>query len=699
MNDEDAKDTLSSAVSNEYTRAPGGFYHQIPGLISKWINPGGHASMPFPACPTRHPMLRHFILGTAGHIDHGKSTLVKVLTGTDPDRLPEERQRGMTIELGFAHFEITDPAEDAQRYSLGVVDVPGHADFVRNMVAGVAALDVALFIVAADDGWMPQSEEHLQILTYLGVQRAVVALTKADLAEDVDFSVEMLREEVRGSFLEGAPVVPVAAPLGRGLDELKAALATVLREAPPPLDIGKPRLPVDRAFSPTGVGTVVTGTLIGGALAGGTDAIVQPVGLPTHLRSVQSHGCAKDHARPGMRTALNLADVPLATRDKKRGVARGDVVTVARLGPPGLAVDVQVGKSARTVPGQPGFTRPLRTGQRVHLHHGAASHEARVHLLGTRSIGPGEQALAEVRCESPVHALAGDRFVLRDWSKRFTIGGGVILEAAAAPGRFRKPAQRAFLEARAAAPADVEVALRSLLTRDRAVAREGLLAQSNFSDADVRKAAEGLVKAGHALSDAGWLLEAAWWKEVCAEAAAAVEAHHAEHPETAGLPVSALRSALRRRLVQPRLFDVLVNHLGRHGFAKEGEAIKKAAYQAALPPALADAGRRLLAALAANPLDPPNPRELAPTPADQKALKFLIQSGEVVALDEKAVLAKAAYEALRTAVLASVTARGQATASEIREDTKTTRRFLIPLLEKLDRENVTRRQGDHRSVR
>lgn len=644
-------------------------------------------------------MLRHFILGTAGHIDHGKSTLVKALTGTDPDRLPEERQRGMTIELGFAHFEVTDPIDDAIRYSLGVVDVPGHADFVRNMVAGVSALDAALFIVAADDGWMPQSEEHLQVLTYLGVERAVVALTKADLAEDVDFSVAMLREEVRGSFLESAAIVPVVAPLGRGLDELKAALAVVLREAPAPRDIGKPRLPVDRAFSPTGVGTVVTGTLIGGAMAAGTTAVVQPLGLPTQLRSVQSHGHIKDHARPGMRTALNLADVPLATREKKRGVARGDVVTVSRLGPPAHVFDVRVEKSARPVHGQPGFSRPLRTGQRLHFHHGTATHEARLFLLGVRSVAPGDSALAQVRCESPLHAMAGDRFVLRDWSKQFTIGGGQILETGTSPTRFRKPAQRAFLEARAAAPDDPSAALVALLARDHAVPRDGLLAQSNFSDPDVRKAAEALIKDGRALSEAGWLLEAVWWTSLCADAAAAVEAHHAAHPETSGLPLSGLRAALRRRLGQPKLLDVLATHLCRQGFSKEGEAIKKAAHQASLPPALADAGHRLLAALAVNPLDPPNPKELAPSPADQKALKFLAQSGEVVFLDEKAVLLRSAYEGLRAAAIASLKTRGQATASEIREDIQTTRRFLIPLLEKMDREGVTRRQGDYRRLR
>ena len=644
-------------------------------------------------------MLRHFILGTAGHIDHGKSTLVRVLTGTDPDRLPEERQRGMTIELGFAHFEIVDPEENDLRLSLGVVDVPGHADFVRNMVSGVAALDVALFIVAADDGWMPQSEEHLQILSYLGVTRAVIALTKADLAEDIGFAVEMLREEVRGSFLEQAPIVPVAALQGRGLEELRAALAGVLRHAPPPLDIGKPRLHVDRAFSPVGVGTVVTGTLIGGALAGGTEAVIQPQGLKTHLRSVQSHGSVKDHARPGMRTALNLTDIPLATRDKKHGITRGNTVTVTRLGNPGLAVDVKLEKSLRPVPGQPGFTRPLRTGQKIHLHHGSASYEARLHLLGTRAIAPGDTAIAEVRFTSPVHTLAGDRFVLRDWSKQFTIGGGIVLEAAAVPSRFRKPAQRAFLAARAAAPDDAAAALTAVLVRDRAVPREGVLHQSNFSEAEVRKAIEGMVKSKSALIEAGWLLEMTWWTEIVALAAQAIESHHASHPETAGLPVSALRAHLRRHLPKTRLFDTLLTHLGRHGFTQEGDALKKAAHQAVLPPAMAEAGRRLLAALQASPLDPPNPKELAPTPNAQKALKFLIQAGDAVALDEKAVMARDAYESLRTAIMTSLKSRGQATASELREDTQTTRRFIIPLLEKLDREGITRRQGDYRTLR
>ena len=223
----------------------------------------------------------------------------------------------MTIELGFTHFSIRDPGDEGADFSVGVVDVPGHADFVRNMVAGVSGIDAALFAVAADDGWMPQSEEHLQILSYLGITRGVVALTKADLAEDIEFAIEMLREEIRGTWLAAAPVVPVAVPAGRGLDDLRAALAAMFRNHPGALDIGKPRLHIDRAFSPTGVGSVVTGTLSGGSLAGGTDAVVQPLGLPAHIRSVQSHRSKKDHARPGMRTAVNIPDVAWPAGDEK----------------------------------------------------------------------------------------------------------------------------------------------------------------------------------------------------------------------------------------------------------------------------------------------------------------------------------------------------------------------------------------------
>src|SRR5271170_7898668 len=241
------------------------------------------------------PSVQHFMVATGGHVDHGKSALVKALTGTDPDRLPEEKSRGITIDLGFAHLEIPSSAPEDGPLSLGIVDVPGHEDFVKNMVAGVGSIDLALLVVAADDGWMPQTEEHLQILTYLGVHRAVIALTKIDLVADEQAASDRIRERLRGTlFTEtlgfaDAPIVPTSVVAGRGLDDLRAALARVLAEAPPSDDIGKPRLAVDRIFTLRGVGTVVTGTLAGGTLRRGQEVTIQPSGKKTRIRNMQSH--------------------------------------------------------------------------------------------------------------------------------------------------------------------------------------------------------------------------------------------------------------------------------------------------------------------------------------------------------------------------------------------------------------------------
>src|SRR5437773_10170417 len=271
--------------------------------------------------------VRNFIMATAGHVDHGKSALVKALTGIDPDRLPEEKARGITIDLGFARLELPSTINDQpSTFHLGIIDVPGHEDFVKNMVAGVGSVDLALFVVAADDGWMPQTEEHLQVLSYLGVNRAVVALTKIDLVESQEMIAARLREKLANSPFAEAPIVPTSVPNACGIDELKATLVRVLGDTPLPRDIGKPRLPVDRVFTLRGIGTVVTGTLTGGTLHRGQPVIIQPSGKTTRIRAVQNHNRDVDVSMPGTRTALNLPDVGANV------VHRGDVVTLAELG-------------------------------------------------------------------------------------------------------------------------------------------------------------------------------------------------------------------------------------------------------------------------------------------------------------------------------------------------------------------------------
>ena len=303
-------------------------------------------------------MPRHLILATAGHVDHGKTALIKALTGTDTDRLPEEKARGITIELGFAELELGD-------LSLGVIDVPGHEDFVRNMIAGIGAVDVALFVIAVDDGWMPQTEEHLQILEYLGVRHAVVALTKCDLASAPQDEV---RAKLAGSVFAEAPMVNVSTRSGSGIEELKSALSQVCAVLPSPRDIGKPRLFVDRAFRLQGIGLVVTGTLTGGVLQRGDEIVTHPSGGKGRIRMIETHKREVEKASPGMRTALNLPGLE---------ARRGDVLTRAEYAAAHDAIDVLVQRSSRL----PAETRPLRHGTTLRVHHGSGSSFARIFFL------------------------------------------------------------------------------------------------------------------------------------------------------------------------------------------------------------------------------------------------------------------------------------------------------------------------------
>ena len=643
--------------------------------------------------------LRPYIIGTAGHIDHGKSSLVLALTGTDPDRLPEEKARGMTIDLGFAHLDIADPGDPATTYSLGIIDVPGHADFVKNMVAGVGSIDVALFVVAADDGWMPQTEEHLQILTYLGVTRAVVALTKSDLVEDPDFAAEVLRESLAGTPFAAAPIVPVAAPKGRGLTELKAALAAVLRDTPSPADIGKPRLPVDRTFSPQGIGTVVTGTLNGGTFQRGQEAVVQPSGLKTHLRNLQSHSSNVETAQPGMRTAVNLADIAIADREDRAGVQRGDIITLESLGSASDTRDVVLEKSLREVPGSPMATKPLRNGQKVMWHHGGSAHEARIYFLGTRSMEPGARVTGQLRFSSPVYAFTGDRFVLRDFARQATIAGGTVLDPDSSRALFRKPRNRAALEACAAAPDDPAALLAAKVQRDCALPRAAALLKSRFSQAEVDAAVAKLTAAKTIMADGAWLMDAGWWAERITECGDLIKAHHKAQPQLTGMDFAELSARATALLPDKRMLDVFIAGLTAAGFVRSGRHIRWGAHRASLPPALQAAGAKIRAALAVNLIEPPNPGEIAPGPVDRQALKFLLDTGEAIQLDEKAVLLIEGYEKLKNLITAHLEKAGQATASDLRVVTGTTRRILIPLLERLDREGVTRRAGDFRTLK
>ncbi len=630
---------------------------------------------------------RHFILATAGHVDHGKSALIQALTGTDPDRLPEEKSRGITIDLGFAHLELASPTPPHASFLLGIVDVPGHEDFVKNMVAGVGSIDLALLVVAADDGWMPQTEEHLQILTYLGVRRAVVALTKIDLAQDEEGAVAGVREKLRGTHFVDAPIVPTSVVSGHGLDDLKAALSRVLADTPLPADIGKPRLPVDRVFKLQGIGTVVTGTLTGGTLSRGQTVVIQPSGKKARIRNIQSHKHDVQASGPGTRTALNLPDL-----NALGDVRRGQTLTLDALGRPARFVDVLLEISARA-------SRPLKEGSRVRIHHGSGNVTAHVAFYETKRLETGERALAQLRLEAPTYAFAGDRFIVRDWAEQNTLAGGIVLDPDARRQFFRSAARLRFLHERARSPDNALSFVASQIARDAGARKSQLLLQSRFSAGAISECVSRLVAEGKIVLAGDRIFDAAKLEAMRRRAADAIDAHHRAHPEQMGVSLTDLRTAFQAEFPAADLFDAFLEGLCARDFVRAGAVIRRASHRPALSKQLEAAGAKLRAALAAKPFDPPSRKELAPDPISQQALRFLIETGEAVEINAEVAMAAEGVRRATELIRQFIREHGPATVSELRQTLGSSRRVTLPLLERLDRDGITLRQDERRALR
>ncbi|MEO6969465.1 MAG: selenocysteine-specific translation elongation factor [Chthoniobacterales bacterium] len=616
---------------------------------------------------------KNFILATAGHVDHGKTALVKALTGIDTDRLPEEKARGITIDLGFAHLALSG-------VSLGVIDVPGHEDFIRNMIAGLGAIDLALLVVAADDGWMPQTEEHWQILNYLGVRRVVVAITKCDLGDAAQTEAEV-RRHIGDKTM---PIVLTSVRSGLGLEELKQTFTEVCASLPSPPDIGKPRLFVDRVFTVRGTGTVVTGTLTGGKLARGEAVSLQSQNLRARIRAIQSHNEPLEAALPGTRTALNLPDL------RPEEIPRGSVLTNVGNSESSRTIDALVERAAAA-------GRPLKTASVIQLHYGSARFTARITFLDRRELLPGERAIARLRCTKPAFVFGGDRFIIRDSSGRATIAGGVVLNPDAEGTKFRSTTERLFLQSRAAAPNDVLTLLRSQLQRDRVIRRAVLLLKSNFGEEEIATGVEQLASAQEAFVHGTIVADATWWQALRQRAIAAIDAEHVAHSERLGIDVIRLRANLA--IDDSEVGDALVADLCVAGFSCAHGVIRRADHRPSLPAALAQAGAKIRAALSAHPFDPPSRKELIGDAAAQQALRFLSETGEVILLNDDVVLSAKALTKMETLIAQSLRARGAATTSELRQILGTTRRILIPLLERCDRLGLTIREGDRRTLR
>jgi selenocysteine-specific elongation factor len=627
------------------------------------------------------------IVGTAGHIDHGKSLLVEALTGTHPDRLAEEKRRGITIDLGFAFLE-----EDGVRF--GFVDVPGHERFVSNMLAGAAGIDVVLLVIAADESIKPQTREHFDICRLLGVERGVVALTKSDLV-DVD-SLELVRLEaedfLRGSFLERAPIVPVSAKTGAGLAALKQVLRGAAKEIRGRDAARYFRLPIDRAFAMKGFGSVVTGTLISGSVGPGDEVELFPGGEKLRVRGVQSGGKAVERATPGQRTAVNLAGID--HQELKRGMV---------LASPGKfrktrRIDVRLELLASA--------RKMKQGMRVHFHAGTVETIAEVFFHGQKELPTGGSAFANLKLQDEVLVLPGDRFIVRQFSPVVTIGGGVVLDPLARRPMLKDTGRAAFL---ATLERGSREEILSAMT-ERALlglAHDEIVARTAWTEREIHDAVGKLTSIGGVKTVATEpvvLISGRLFEEVSKKIVERVGKFQKENPLSPGMPREDLRVSLGRR-VRTETFRIALEELVRQKkLDAQGEVVKKAGSEIALLPEEAKAKEQIEAAFAAAGLAVPSVQEVlrklsVEAKRSEKLVQILLREKNLVRVTSELIFHRQALAQLKNQLSVYKKTRSERISVPVfKELTGITRKYAIPLLEYLDREQVTRRVGDERVI-
>ncbi|HWP34274.1 MAG TPA: selenocysteine-specific translation elongation factor, partial [Thermodesulfobacteriota bacterium] len=641
--------------------------------------------------------MKSVVLGTAGHIDHGKSSLVKALTGIDPDRLKEEKLRGITIELGFAHLDLPSGLR------IGIVDVPGHERFVRHMVAGATGIDLVALVVAADEGVMPQTREHLDICRLLEVKSGLVVLTKTDLVEP-DW-LELVKEDVTafvaGSFLEGAPIVPVSAVTGTGLSALVAEIDRLAAQVAPRPAEGLLRLPIDRVFSLRGFGTVVTGTLVAGTIAVGDTVQILPSGRTAKVRGLHVHGQPVERSAAGRRTAVNLQGVEVAE------VARGEVLVPPGAIEPARLIDAHL----HLLPAAP---RPLKHRAVVRLHIGTAEVPAAVHLLDREALEPGESAFVQLRLKAPIVTLGGDRFVIRAFSPPATLGGGQVLDPQPPRARRFVPATLEALRTLKEGSDEEVIALHLARggVRGRSVAE--LHQAVLIGDRRLAQILQDLMTRRVAIQydkEAGRLVHRDAYDQVLARIREALAAYHREFPLREGMG----REELKGRLpagTPDKLFARALADLSRPGpggqpaeVVAERDLVRLASHTVSLGGGVEALRDRIETIYRKAGNEPPIWQELldqlgAPDRTVREVMDYLVrQRGTVVKVKEGLYYHRDALDAIRARVVEFIRSRGQASTQEIKDLLGLSRKFLIPLLEYFDAAKVTMRIGEVRVLR
>jgi len=631
------------------------------------------------------------ILGTAGHIDHGKTTLVKALTGIDTDRLKEEKERGITIELGFAHLDLPT----GQR--VGVVDVPGHERFVKNMVAGAMGMDLVALVVAADEGVMPQTREHMEICQLLGVKRGIVVLTKKDMVDEewLELAAEDVKEFVAGTFLDDAPLLAVSSTRGEGLKELLQVLGEMVSRITPRAPGGPYRLPVDRVFTIKGFGTVVTGTSISGQIRMGDEAMISPRGLSARIRGIQIHGREAQEARPGLRTALNLQGV-----DREQ-IERGNVVATPGSLHASYLLDLKLLylKSAG---------RPLRHRIPVRFHVGTVEIIGRL-LLQNDEIDPGTETFAQIKLEEPVGVLPGDHYVIRSYSPVRTIGGGRILHPLPRRRKRTRPelwTELAILDQ--GGPQELigfhleRAGVRGLTQPELAI-RTGLYGKTLQREIDRLLSTKAIIRVD---SEGQRLVHGMVYETLKEQALRMLDIYHREHPLVQGLPKEELRSRLFSRAGDPKLFQNMLNDLiGLQQILQERDLVRLATHQIALGEAEEEIKAALEKVFKKAGLQPPSREEaLAGVPCatgtPARIFDYLVREGTLVRLKDDLYFHRSALDRVRSMVVDFIEKHGEIGINDFRDMAGgLSRKFMIPLLEYLDNQRVTLRVGDKRKLR
>ncbi len=632
--------------------------------------------------------MKHVIIGTAGHVDHGKTMLIKALTGIDTDRLQEEKKRGITIDLGFAHLDWSDGTQ------AGIVDVPGHEKFIKNMLAGAGGIDLAMLVVAADDGFMPQTVEHLDILTLLGIQDGLVVLTKCDMV-DLEW-LEMMQEEVaqkvKGSFLEGKPILSVSAFTGQGIPQLREKLYTLVRQTEEKSMRVPFRLPIDRVFSVDGFGTVVTGTLIEGSMSEGDAAELVPSGIQTRIRNLQVHGQDVETAFAGQRVAVNLAGL------KKADIQRGDAVAW----PGTVRVSRMLDVKLRNLPDS---RRVIQNDAQVHLYHGASVLLAKVVLLDRDALNPGESCYAQLRLTEPIASKNGDRFVIRFYSPLETIGGGVILDDDPVRHRRNTPSVLASLrikESGSNSDRVVQIAAEfgtGLPSAAQLGAKLGLEADALTRDLQELRNRGLIVEPLPGRYAAASILDRIW--DACR---GLLESYHRQNPLHAGMKAAELRQKLFQAMEQSAA-DALLRELCVEGRIKRvAERYALADFEVHFTKRQTAIRDRLLRLYRQAGVEPPTVDEaLSSFSTNEKAdakqvLDSVLTGGELILLAPQICWHRETYDRVSGIAKAHFAAHETLTLAEMRDLLHTSRKYALAILEYYDRNRITKKEGDFRRL-